>query len=1351
MLPLPAQQGEAGSGQQQPPPPPPQDGGQQQPPLPLQQGGGQQQPPLPLQQVGGQQQPPPLPPQEGGQQLPPLPLQQGGGQQQPPPPPLQGGGQLQQPPLLHQGDGLQQQPPSPPPPPLQGVGQQQLNPPAQQGAPAHHQLNPQQPGGVPPQAQAQYVYYGPQPQQQPYYGQQQQQQQQQHQQQQQQIPYLHYGQQPSPQQQPYYNHPAQYPLNPPSQYQQPNVVYGQPPQGGGAYNYPPHYGGGAGGVAYNPFQAQVGQGVSPLAPVSAVGPSGIPSTNIAQLKQRSELIAQLSSTMSGSNSPEGCKYEGPLPTSSSELSFKNDPVLFSDKILDALKVVGMGTLDLEQDTMVYLGGAGARWARRPLRNQTTHLRFQFLYRLLPQGMSVSKTVTGGPVQVFDSNAGPKITISSDNFTATDCLRMLVAEATLGSALNNIRLRPGESWPSAIDRLVQDNNATLQRYPADMHALGSPGMVERGIQTLACFQKFTTLLGHNSIHFRRTADGAFNALRSQRSNRLPIDQDAYSLQMRHAGTACALDTSGASVDYDEDPVEVTGEDQSAAFPDPEPQRERGPGSDRRASRRDFTYEDRRGDRPSGSRRDTFMKDPRHREDPRQTPRLSDQRQPSGKEPAMSSAKSHETPRKREAPRAEPGAVELRNIRRARGSTEPAPGRASLNRGQPQLPSGAPRPTDDYDTIDRYIMRHKSIDADIQVATAYATNYDDVERMLPLKEPIRPEYAMEPPLPPQLEEPKPDTQDECIRMSEIDTGPLSHSARTTLLNIISAQVEKGLFPTSDKTELSQLHGREVSIPLIDENVTPIACKQQRFNPRDADLLNKEVDRMVTLDFRPLNKISKKNSGGIGNLASMHDRVRKSKWFTLLDLPQAYHQIAIKPSDRPKTAFRDARGRLHHYNRCAFGLSTIPAVFSALLGDTPCPVENKGGIERWLDDVLIHTETLEEHFKTLEEVLDLLQKAGRGAGATMGGAMGAADGVAAAAVARALQPPPPANDSAILSEIMRRLEALQEERPAEAAISMAETKTLLRSTARVSPVVRDMLNTMGAFDVMEMNAPGDDTAAVRMSLPERIEILIEAILAVTHRGVRGAVGEARLEVLASGLRNGSAMLRRHCNASRSVVQHAVPYNIMAGILNDDLNKWAGQLSEKALDITKEYRVPPSADAFPDVLVPLRSALKNYIAAGGLRHSQYLVKQGSGGGAGATRRHLGHGAIATCGRARRDALAPRASAGSSMPTTLPRRARTPASLAGVGDERVAAAAEVVAGAAARTETRVILAVPAAAAAAAAGAARRRRHLPQLGVRASSWDGGAELHELPAGIFHGGCSEAAAEASARYVRRSEG
>ena len=165
-------------------------------------------------------------------------------------------------------------------------------------------------------------------------------------------------------------------------------------------------------------------------------------------------------------------------------------------------------------------------------------------------------------------------------------------------------------------------------------------------------------------------------------------------------------------------------------------------------------------------------------------------------------------------------------------------------------------------------------------------------------------------------------------------------------------------------------------------------QRHNPAASDIVNSTVDGWkelgivdysdsqwysrtsiqwrkngkprLTIDYPPLNAVTKKNSGGIGSLAGMHDRVKKSKCFTLIDLPQAYHQLPINPSDRHKTAVRDARGRLYQFNRCGFGLTTIPAVFSALLEDTLRPVETKGCVERWLDDILIHTDTLEEHFK-------------------------------------------------------------------------------------------------------------------------------------------------------------------------------------------------------------------------------------------------------------------------------------------------------------------------------------------------------------------------------------------------------
>lgn len=190
-------------------------------------------------------------------------------------------------------------------------------------------------------------------------------------------------------------------------------------------------------------------------------------------------------------------------------------------------------------------------------------------------------------------------------------------------------------------------------------------------------------------------------------------------------------------------------------------------------------------------------------------------------------------------------------------------------------------------------------------------------------------------------------------------------------------------------------------MNEDVTPVACRQQQYNPIQAQIVNQQADlwletgvtrystsqwcsrtsivkkkdgsNRVTIDYRPLNAVTKKDSGDLGTLATMHHRIKGSKFFTLLDLPSAYHQLSIREADRHKTACRDVRGRLYEFNRCGFGLTNIPAVFSALLGDTLRPVENDGGVERWLDDLLLHSDTLEKHFALIQRVFTLLLEAG------------------------------------------------------------------------------------------------------------------------------------------------------------------------------------------------------------------------------------------------------------------------------------------------------------------------------------------------------------------------------------------
>lgn len=182
---------------------------------------------------------------------------------------------------------------------------------------------------------------------------------------------------------------------------------------------------------------------------------------MAQLKQRTELLNQLTNAMKDkdSASPGACGYVGALPTPAPVLHYRNDPVMFFSKVAEALKVVRVGSLNLEPDRQVLVTG---QIARLPEKNEMTHVRILFLHRMLPQGMAVTRTLTQKePVEVFDVNGSRKYSIPMEFFTAVDCLRLLVAESTIETAtrkhaeraLRNITLLPGELWASAIDRLT----------------------------------------------------------------------------------------------------------------------------------------------------------------------------------------------------------------------------------------------------------------------------------------------------------------------------------------------------------------------------------------------------------------------------------------------------------------------------------------------------------------------------------------------------------------------------------------------------------------------------------------------------------------------------------------------------------------------------------------------------------------------------------------------------------------------------------------------------------------------------------------------------------------------------------
>jgi hypothetical protein len=89
-----------------------------------------------------------------------------------------------------------------------------------------------------------------------------------------------------------------------------------------------------------------------------------------------------------------------------------------------------------------------------------------------------------------------------------------------------------------------------------------------------------------------------------------------------------------------------------------------------------------------------------------------------------------------------------------------------------------------------------------------------------------------------------------------------------------------------------------------------------------------------------------------------------YTKLDIRDAYHRIRIKEGDEWKTAFRTRYGHFE-YTVMPFGLTNAPAQFQAYMNEALAGLVDVTCIV-YLDDILIFSDTEEEHVDHVKEVL-------------------------------------------------------------------------------------------------------------------------------------------------------------------------------------------------------------------------------------------------------------------------------------------------------------------------------------------------------------------------------------------------
>jgi len=128
-------------------------------------------------------------------------------------------------------------------------------------------------------------------------------------------------------------------------------------------------------------------------------------------------------------------------------------------------------------------------------------------------------------------------------------------------------------------------------------------------------------------------------------------------------------------------------------------------------------------------------------------------------------------------------------------------------------------------------------------------------------------------------------------------------------------------------------------------------------------------LCVDYRGLNQITVKNRYPLPLIPESLERLTNAKIYTRLDIAEAYHRLRIREGDEWKTAFRTRYG-LFEYLVVPFGLTNAPAAFQAYINKALTDLIDVCVIV-YLDDILIFSDSEEEHVRHVNQVLQRLKE--------------------------------------------------------------------------------------------------------------------------------------------------------------------------------------------------------------------------------------------------------------------------------------------------------------------------------------------------------------------------------------------
>lgn len=175
------------------------------------------------------------------------------------------------------------------------------------------------------------------------------------------------------------------------------------------------------------------------------------------------------------------------------------------------------------------------------------------------------------------------------------------------------------------------------------------------------------------------------------------------------------------------------------------------------------------------------------------------------------------------------------------------------------------------------------------------------------------------------------------------------------------------------------------IIDEKMAPlrdagfiVPCDNPQYASELLAVAKKDAvtgawtDKRVVTDYRFVNAETPTDRYCLPLPEQLHHDVGNSRYFSKIDLRQGFLQIPIPTELQHVTAFW-WNGRLWQYTRAPFGLKNMPAHFQRVMNTAISEAGLQNCCKCYLDDLLIHSATFEEHLEHIRLALGMLHAQG------------------------------------------------------------------------------------------------------------------------------------------------------------------------------------------------------------------------------------------------------------------------------------------------------------------------------------------------------------------------------------------